>query len=377
MGREGLFIKFRKMIKNQSYKISKKQNKNIDEFLLAVRKAFSTMDNRTIWPANGPQLESYFADVIAMDMFKKFKNNPNKFHKVLNKINVFTLYSSLCNAEISGLKVRKEYEGFPITQDIIDFYLFFFDILEKKVGADIFCLNNKHRILSKSQIEKIKMDLLQIDCEDLETKKEIAKLILTLESLIWTLYYDLFPCAGSERHGPYSIEKENVILIRDYFNLNPNEIWPINNKYPSIKIFLKYPKDTNIKINFNNQIKSSKSLRDELISFSIYVDEKKVTSLPEIRSLFQYLSGLVEKQAKVVNMLPPLEIIKKGTEIYYYRYKDLYKEYREDWRPPKQIYNRIDGFRLRFWNYYKANKNKKKPASYYTRILDPRNDFTG
>ncbi len=363
------------MIEKQSYKISKKQNENINKFILAVRKAFSTMDNRTILPANGPQLESYFADIIAINMFKKFKNNPNKFQKALNKINTFTLYTSLCNAEISGLKVKKEYDDFPVTQDIIDFYLFFFDILEKKVGADIFCLNDKHRILSKRQIEKIRMDLLQIGPGDLEIKKEIAKLILATESLVWILYYDLFPCAGSERHGPYTVEKENVILVRDYFNLNPNEIWPINNKYSSIRIILKYPKNTNIKINFNNQIKSSKSLRDELISFSIYVDKKRVTSLPEIRLLFQYLSGLVEEQAKRVNLLPPLEIIKKGAEIYYYRYKNLYKDYKEDWRPPRQIYNRIDGFRLRFWNYYKDNKNKKKPASYYAKIVDPRNDF--
>lgn len=376
MAKKALFIKFRDMIKNLSFKISKKQNKNIDKFVLAVKKAFSTMDNRTIWPANGPQLESYFADIIAMDMLEKFKNNPNKLRKSLNKINTFTLYGSLCNAEISGLKVKKEYDGFPVAQDIIDFYLFFFDILEKKAGADIFCINDKHRILSKRQVEKIKMDLLKIDYEDLEIKKEIAKLILAIESLIWTLYYDLFPCAGSERHGPYLVEKENVILIRDYFNLNPNEIWPISNKYSSIRIVLKYPKDTNIKINFNNQIKSSKSLRDKLISFSIYVDEKKVTTLSEVRSLFQYFSGLAEKQAKTVNTLPPLEIIKKGAEIYYYRYRNLYKDYKEDCHPPKQVYNRIDGFRLRFWNYYKVNKNKKKPASYYARILDPRNDFT-
>lgn len=375
MEKKVLFIKFRDMAKDRSYKINKKQNESINKFLLAVRKTFSTMDSRTIWPANGPQLESYFADVIAMDMFKKFKDDPNKFHKSLNKINVFALYTSLCNAEISGLKVEKEYEGSPTTQDIIDFYLFFFDILEKKVGTDIFCLNDKHRILSESQVEKIKMDLLQVDHADLEIKKEIAKLILALESLIWALYYDLFPCAGSERHGPYSVEKENVILVRDYFNIDPSEIWPIDNKYSSIKIFLKYPKNTDIKINLNNQIRSSKPLRNELISFLIYVDGEKVTSLSEIRSLFQYFSGLVEKQAKRVNTLPPIKIMEKGAEIYYYRYKNLYKDHKEDWHPPRQIYNRIDGFRLRFWNYYKANKDKKKPASYYAKILDPRNDF--
>ncbi|MCK5412777.1 MAG: hypothetical protein KAI57_00185 [Candidatus Pacebacteria bacterium] len=363
------------MAKNQFYKITQKQNKNIDKFVLAVRKAFSTMDNRTIWPANGPQLESYFADIIAMDIFEKFKKNPNKLRKSLNRINIFTLYSSLCNAEISGLKVEKEFDNFLTTQDIIDFYLFLFDGLNKRTGEDIYCLNDRHRILSKRQIEKIKIDLLQIDYDNLEIKKEIAKLILTVESLVWTLYYDLFPCAGSERHGPYSVEKGNVILIRDYFNLNPNEIWTIKNKYSSVRIVLKYPNNANIKINFNNQIKSSKPLKEELISFSIYVDEKKITSLSEIRSLFQYFSNLVEKQAKVVNTLPPLEIIKKGAEIYYYRYKNLYKDYKEDWHPPKQVYNRIDGFRLRFWNYYKDDKNKKRPASYYAKILDPRNDF--
>jgi len=348
----------------------------LNKFLLSVKQCYSDMDAaRTPWPANAFQMESYFCDIIATTIFDKFKENPKKCEKALSALSVFTLYSALHHGEIVGLKVGKVFDNYPKNQeDILNFTFFIFKIIKSKIQKDIFCLNGTHRILT---IEEIKKTQEQIETKDQKIKKEIASLIVSLESLIWALYFDFSVCAGSEKHGPYLADKKNVILVRNYFDLSPKEIWSTDNKYPSVKMYLKYPENVGIKINSNNQIKSSKPLGDELISFSIYVGKKKITSLSEIRSLSQYFSHLTEKQAKKVNVLSPLEIIKKGAEIYYYRYKKFFEYYGEDWHPPQQVYDRINGLKLRWWKYYQNNENRKKSPSNYVKLLDPRNDFIG
>jgi len=195
-----------------------------------------------------------------------------------------------------------------------------------------------------------------------------------LDSLIWSLYFDPYRSAGSEIHGPYLVGNY-YILIRDYFDLNPKEIWPIKNRYSSVKMYLKYPKDIGIKINFIDQVYSSEPLGKELIYFSMLVNGKNVTSLSEINSLFKYFSVLVENQSRKINKLTPLEIIKRGAEIYYYASKDFFKYYKEDWRPSQEVYNRIDNWGLKFWDQYKGSE--KVPINFFIKLFDPRNDFIG
>ena len=348
----------------------------LNKFLLSIEQCYSDMDAaRTPWPANAPQMESYFCDIIATKIFDKFKENPKKCEEALSALSAFALYSALHHGEIVGLKVGKVFDNHPKNQeDILNFTFFVFKIIKNKIRDDIFCLDGTHKILTKREIEKTRE---RTEIKDQKTKKTIANLIVSLESLIWALYFDFSVCAGSEKHGPYPIGKKNVILVRNYFDLSPKKIWSINNKYPSVKMYLKYPKNIGIKINSNNQIKSSKSLGNELISFSIYVGEKKITSLSEIRSLSQYFSRLAKKQAEKVNALPPLKIIKKGAEIYYYRYKSFFEYYKEDWQPPQRVYDRINSLKLKWWRYYQNKENKKFPPKHYVKLLDPRNDFIG
>lgn len=94
---------------------SRYQNKNriIENFLTAVKKCFLSMDSRSYWPANAGQIETYFSDIIAIAIFNKFQKNPEKCKKALNNFRAFTLYASLYNTEIVGLKVSKVFDNYP------------------------------------------------------------------------------------------------------------------------------------------------------------------------------------------------------------------------------------------------------------------------
>ncbi len=363
------------------FKIKKASSKNgtINKFLSAIKSTYSDMDiSRTSWPATAPQLEAYFSDIIATTIFKKYKENSKKCEEALNTLSVFTLYASLYHTEIIGLKVSKIFNNYPKDQkDIIDFVLFIFNVIKKRIQGELFCLDKTHKILTEKEVKILEKKLKWTEIKKKEIKKEISILIVSLESLIWSLYFDSFTCAGCERQGPYFANNNEVILIRNYFNLNPKEIWPIKNKYQSVKMHLKYSQGINIQLDYANHIKSSNSLQDKLISFSIIADKKQIATLSEICSLSKYFSHLAKEQAERINRLSPLRIIKKGAEIYYYRYKNFFDYYKEDWRPPQQVYDRINGLRLKWWNYYKSDKDKKKSPEYYVKLFDPRNNFIG
>ena len=312
------------MTDNKSFKISKKKNEIIDNFLLANKNCISTIDTRTIWPANVSQIEAYFSDIFSKIFFEKYNKNPKKFEKALNSLRMFALHNMLHHSKIAGLKVLKKFENYPITQkEIVDFVVFILDVIKKKSKGKMFCLDENYKILDNKEIKEISKKLSWTKSLNPETKRAVGNLIVSLDSLIWSLYFDPYRSAGSEVHGPYLVG-DYYILIRDYFDLNPQEIWPIKNKYSSAKMYLKYPKDTDIRINFIDQVNSSKPLGKELISFSILIDGKNIASLEKINSLFMYFSVLTENQSRKVNQLTPREIIKKGAEIYYYSNRDFF-----------------------------------------------------
>jgi hypothetical protein len=359
-------------------KLKSREKELLKKFLLAIKGCFSTMEESTFWPANAAQIEAYFSDIIALDLFGKFKENPQKFKEALNTLRAFTLYASLYHTEIVGLKVTHLYYGYPKNRrEIVDFVFSFFDVIESKVKNGLFCLDGTHRILSKEEVERIDKGERWVEAKNSTIKKEIANLIASLENLVWAFYFDPFVCAGREIHGPYPISKNEVILVRDYFNLNPKEIWEIKNKYQSIKMYLKYPKSLNIKLDYANHLKSSKPLGDNLLSFSIKVEGKQLSSLTQIHSLSKYFLYLGEKQADKVNTLSPLEILKKGAEIYYYRYKNFFEYYKEDWHPPSAVYERINKLKLKWWNIFKSDLRKRKSPQFYVKLFDPRNNFIG
>lgn len=355
------------------------ETNTLNKFLLAVRRSYSDMDAaRTPWPANASQIEAYFSDIIATAIFDKFKKDPVKCKKALSALTLFILYASLYHTEIVGLKVGKIFEGYPANQkDILDFTLFIFNVIRSKTQDDIFCLNGSHKVLTKKEIKEIEKTQEWTEAKDQKIKKEISNLIISLESSVWALYFDSFSCAGKEIHGSYQTADKNIVLIRDYFNLDPKEIWSVKGKYQSVRICLKYPKKAGIKLDYANHIKSTKPLLNELVSFSILVDGKQVAALFEIHSLFRYFSRLAKKQAERVNALPPLEILKKGAEIYYYRYKKFFEYYGEDWQPPQRVYNRINSLKLKWWKRYENKKGKKFSPNHYVKLFDPRNDFIG
>lgn len=347
------------------------KDKRIDRLLDSIEQAFSGIDSTTVWPCCVPQIEAYYGDIIAVDLFERFLKDRNKFKKALSRVKVDTLRTSLYSCSILGLKVARKYEGYKLSdEDFVDFVLTFCDAIKDQVLSDEFCADGKNFTLKAKEVRQIlkKKDWQKAEGEELQ--REIAAFNVGTESLAWTLYFDAYRSGGMYLHGPYEVPN-GLLIIRDFYDLNP-PFWKINNEFPTLQTLLIYERDIRVKIDFMDHIFYEKPVVRKLRQFAI-IANKSLKTEQEIENLENYYSHLCQRQVRAVESLKPIEIIKKGAEIYYYLFKDFFELYGENWHSPKRFYERVDEVGLKYWQRYSTIK--AQPASYFRKLYDPRNDF--
>lgn len=351
-------------------------DEKIEKFLQAIQAAFSGMGDTKYWPANPPQIEVYFDDILAISIFEKFKEDRGKFERALGRVEPEILKTILYSGGgITGLKVaRRKYEGYKLsTEELKDFIVCILDSIAARRRGDEFCLEGKNLVWGPKEAEEVVKETSWESAKSLGLKRAIAGLNVTAESLTWALFFDIYRSAGMRIHGPYQIQ-EGILLCRDFCNLNP-PVWNLQNRYPELKAYLIYERDVKINIDFVNHPIYKTPIADRLKSYSI-ISKSPLKTLKEIEELKEYYSQLRQRQAVHIEALNPLEIVRKGAEIHYFMLKDFFKFYGEDWRPPKEVYERIDRMGLKYWKRYKYSKRPQHPQEekglWAKRTYDPR-----
>lgn len=347
----------------------------IERFLAAVAAAFSGMGEAELWPASPPQVEMYFSDILAVSLFEKFKKDKKRFGKALDCVEAEILRTLLYSAGIIGLKVVKMFEGYKISvEEFEDFVVAILDSIARRRQGDEFTLEGTNPVFGREEVEELVRKERWEKVRDSTIKKVIARLNVAAESLTWTLFYDNYRSAGMRIHGPY-LTLKGVLLCRDFFDLNP-PMWNLQNKYPGLKALLIYKDDVKITVDFVNHLLYSSPIVDKLQFYAITA-QKPLRSLRGIEELEDYYLGLGKRQAASVESLPPLEVIKKGAEIHYYMLKDFFGFYGEDWRPPEEVYERINRLKLKYWQRYRkpSGHPHKESGSWARRAYDPRSNY--
>lgn len=350
-------------------------DEKIEKFLQAIQVAFSGMGEGEFWPANAPQIEASFSDILAVSIFEKFKGDKEKFKKALDRVEPEVLKALLyLGGGIIGLKVARIYEDYEISiEELKDFVVCILDSVAKRRKGDEFCLGGKNLVLSSEEVKRLIKKTKWPAAKELELKKAIAGLNVTAESLTWAIFYDIYRYAGMLIHGPYQVSR-GILLCREFPDLNP-PIWNLQNRCPKLKVHLIYEEGVEIKIDFLNHQIYEVPIVDSLRFYSIATD-KPLKTLKEIGELDNYYSRLRQEQAERVGGLKPLEIIKKGAKIHYYMLKDFFEFYGEDWWPPKEVYERIGRMGLKYWKRYRRPRHPHQEKGLWARkVFDPRNNF--
>jgi len=356
------------------------REKEIEDFLKVIEEGFSGLNPKTFWPLNAGQIDSYFDVDEALDIYYRLKELRKKFNveeisDLMPPPDVIRIF--LQHNAIIGLKVAKKLGiDEASVEDRVDFVLFLFDILRQKVRNDIFCLDGKNLILSEEQVDKVLGELKWNEPLDEEEKKKIAFLTVMGNTLAHTLFYDTFMTGGFFIHGPYSAEKGfgegAVLVVRDFHNLNPIELWPdLKMPFSKMKIFVVY-KNLDFKLNFVNRPVTMDTIADKLVAYKIFLDDKEI-GIDEVDETLEVIKEVAKGQSGKVNSFSDLDKVRKGAEIAFYLFRDLRKYMGDDWRPPKTVEETIVKFGDKFIEEFKY---KEIPdMKHWRRIFDPRDDY--
>lgn len=356
----------------------------INDFLKTIGQSFKTVDPAIFWPLNGAQIDAYFSDTQSIEIYDKIytlkkRGLSNKEIAKLFRQPVILRYFLSHFATIS-LKVCDVLKIRPFSpKERIDFTLLLFDILEEMVQGDIFCLRGTNQIYSPKEISKISnKSRFKSAVQD---KRSVNNLIVSLFHLCNTLYYDVFIGAGLEIHGPYNTEeifgKKTFLIIRDYFDLNPEIVWPQTVKqtpWAKIRMMLIY-KDTDWRINFFNQPYSKRGIGQYLEYFLVEVDGVETNNIGEIEKIDSLAEKITIKQTRLINSFCPLKQARKGAEIFYYMLREFYTYFDQKPEPSLAVNLVFKKYGDKFIKQFALKKNH--PISYYLKLFDPRNNFIG
>lgn len=200
--------------------------------------------------------------------------------------------------------------------------------------TDPFCRNRKNIIWSRNKIKEIfkKAHLIK-------SSKESKKVLGRLNGITWLLcellYFD-FHGAGHEFHGPYKLDNNKVLIIREYYDLKPDH-WNFTSQllFNKITTLELYNKKCKIEFDFFNRTRWTEPISQYLQEFSIFVNDELIKELDKVKLIVNELEQMLKVGVKEITKMNKKELIKKFAESYFFIIKSLQEELGKDWMPPK------------------------------------------
>ncbi|KKQ62232.1 MAG: hypothetical protein US81_C0001G0023 [Parcubacteria group bacterium GW2011_GWE2_38_18] len=233
---------------------------------------------------------------------------------------------------------------------IIDFFV---HALEEITQEDTFSLK-KNIIHKPDEIDDL-INKTKLHIANPEVAREIGRLVMGLGALVNGLYNDVVTDMGWDSYGPYNLYKkadENLILlIRHFPNLRPAEIWEEEGevqilKHKEIKIYTIY-KGIDCRINWLGCHPTfDKSLTDSLVTYAVEVDGRFIERVEDLTSLKEYYLNNAASHYKKVKRMKFEELKTKALWQECYQLNELFNSINMDWRPDKQMIERVKNKRL-------------------------------
>lgn len=236
--------------------------------------------------------------------------------------------------------------GFPFEglsrDDAIEFIERTIEILKFWRKEDPFCMGWRNIIWDENRIKK--------ECNRegfIETKNNpsIAQIMGKINMIAW--HYCILIQVGHrnyshEFHGPSPIENDEILFVREYFNLRPFEIWPFSSNQDvsfDRMTILEIYKDVEIKVDMFNHVWASSSLTPHLRRFLVILDDSKVLTQNEIKNLLNKWTAIITRASTFIRGYTKENWIRKVIEMKYWLLKPYKELLGKDWQAPKKVVN--------------------------------------
>lgn len=354
---------------------------DIEDFLLTLTTTLT--DTAELWPLSPSQLFPYIDLDQSLDLYQKLSFLIKKRMSFKEIAGLFkrsrVIREFLVDSAASGLKAAHRLGiGNISINDQTNFITLLIKLLKQLSPEDPFCLQGTNRVWAKAKVNKFIKTQCWVEVNE-ELKKALNLLSANLFTLTWSFYWDYFSGAGSDIHGPYPLPSEKfredrALLVKDYYNLAPKEIWSLAKKVPFKSIVLAQTYDYNdIFVSFGNRVINYDNLSKYNNYFSLIVDKQAVYRVEEIVSLTEQIKEIAAEQISYVNKLTDFDKVRKGAKLAYYSLKDFYLNFDDNWFPKERVEKTIKLLGRRFIDQGKAKVNRDKETT--RKLFDPRNDF--
>lgn len=315
----------------------------IDDFLKSSQRLFASHDPKSHLPFFAWGLFPHYSDLWLEKLYELVKSFRRKglkieehldsfpnlsstrfilllaaIHYQLTTLNNPKLITSVCNFLIDSIKLRSKTGLFPDDNNV--------EYSEAELEALL-----KRRPLHEASLEE---------------SREIGKILAALASLVHGLHNDWCTDLSYEITGPYT-HQHKTILVRSFADLKPTEIWPEADwNFKDISILTSY-KDLSAEIIYVGcHITYDRSTVENLSRFNFIVDGKEITNVAGLKALREKLMVVATNQyEKYLNM----DFESQKEKFLYqehYQLKKLFEIAGLDWKPSREILQRIKGKKL-------------------------------
>lgn len=234
---------------------------------------------------------------------------------------------------------RKEYWAHGLSREEgIDFIEKAIGIMRSLRKEETFCQDSKNIILGEDKVGEIIQSQEFIEAKD---SPEILATLPVLNTTLW--HYVMLIQAGQrihsvELHGPYDLDKGELLFVREYSGLRPVEPWEFTVNFPYEKVTLyEIYRDLEINIDMFGHYWTSEHPYAKLVRIAVNVNDLRNLEHSEVRQLYQASSETLEEGNSVIRNFARQDWVRKWVELSYLAMKPLKEVLGEDYRPPSGV----------------------------------------
>jgi len=210
---------------------------------------------------------------------------------------------------------------------------------------DVFLESGKNLIFKTEQIKNLvgyhKIISFEEEKDFRELQESIAKLNILIANFLELLYF-CHQHIGLEIHGPYNLQNNNIVVIRDAYDIKP-PFWDFCKgfRYNRICLLTIY-KNTKISLDYAGRIFSRSSLKNKLVGVQLLEPKIDSNIKANIYLLIHDLENVIKEGILHVNKLDKKQLMKKYGEMFFYAIKPIRDELQVKWEPPEGFYKDIE-----------------------------------
>lgn len=215
-------------------------------------------------------------------------------------------------------------------------------IAQELKSGDVLCRDGSNLVLSAEAAAELAGSV-----EPEPATESVTRAFQALAATLWSAAEALyFACHGvaREQHGVYRLAGGGWLIVRDYRELAPEELWPDlpSLRIPSLRLLAWHASDPEVEWDaFNNLYLKGPPLTETLSAVAVIDGNGAPLPVDSLDDLTGELLALIAAVTVRVDSWEELEVARQYLQILWWQVRPLLVLAERDWRPPKVVLDRL------------------------------------